>query len=152
MSATVGVATSPAANAMSVAPAFDGHPVSWRAYFIRRFFRIAPLYYVVIAYAVYFGPDRPDYPVTLFLHLSFANMFFPPFANDILSIEWAVAVEWGFYVIFPMLAILARSPAGLAAVPLDRRSWIPHARRAERRDPAAGADDVRRPLPSFQSG
>jgi peptidoglycan/LPS O-acetylase OafA/YrhL len=101
---------------MSVAPAFDGHPVSWRAYFIRRFFRIAPLYYVVIAYAAYFGPDRPDYPVTLFLHLSFANMFFPQFANDILSIEWAVAVEWGFYVMFPALAILARSPGGLAAV------------------------------------
>ena len=100
---------------MSVAPAFDGHPVSWRAYFIRRFFRIAPLYYVVIAYAVYFGPDRPDYLVTLFLHLSFANMVVPPFANDILSIEWAVAVEWGFYVMFPALAILARH----ASVPFD---------------------------------
>jgi peptidoglycan/LPS O-acetylase OafA/YrhL len=101
---------------MSVAPAFDGHPVSWRAYFIRRFFRIAPLYYVVIAYAVYFGPDRPDYLVTLFLHLSFANMVVPPFANDILSIEWPIAVEWGFYVMFPALAILARSRAGLAAI------------------------------------
>jgi peptidoglycan/LPS O-acetylase OafA/YrhL len=101
---------------MSVAPAFDAQPVSWRAYFIRRFFRIAPLYYAVLLFALYLGGDRPDYLLTLFLHLSFLNMFVPQFANDILSIEWAVAVEWGFYVVFPALVILARSRAGLAAV------------------------------------
>jgi exopolysaccharide production protein ExoZ len=98
---------------MSVAPAFDGHPVSWRAYFIRRFFRIAPLYYVVIVYAACTGPERPDYLLTLFLHLSFANMVVPQYANDILSIEWAIAVEWSFYVMFPVLAILARSRTSL---------------------------------------
>jgi peptidoglycan/LPS O-acetylase OafA/YrhL len=101
---------------MSVAPAFDRRPVSWPAYFIRRFFRIAPLYYVVLLFAVYRGPARPDYLMTLFLHFSFLNMFVPQFANDILSIEWAVAVEWGFYVLFPVLVILARSRAGLAAI------------------------------------
>jgi peptidoglycan/LPS O-acetylase OafA/YrhL len=101
---------------MSVAPAFDRRPVSWPAYFIRRFFRIAPLYYAVVLFAAYLGPARPDYVTTLFLHLSFLNMFVPQFANDILSIEWPVAVEWGFYLMFPVLVILARSRAGLAAI------------------------------------
>jgi peptidoglycan/LPS O-acetylase OafA/YrhL len=101
---------------MSVAPRFDGEPVSWRAYFIRRFFRIAPLYYVVMLYAAYHGPDRPDYPLTMLLHLSFANMFVPQYANDILSVEWTVAVEWGFYVMFPAFVVLARSRVGLAAI------------------------------------
>jgi peptidoglycan/LPS O-acetylase OafA/YrhL len=101
---------------MSVAPAFDRRPVSWPAYFIRRFFRIAPIYYVVMLFALYLGPARSDYLMTLFLHLSFLNMFVPQFANDILSIEWAVAVEWGFYLMFPLLAILARSRGGLAAI------------------------------------
>src|SRR5262249_10460284 len=40
----------------------------------------------------------------------------PQYANDILSVEWTIAVEWGFYLVFPLLAIAARSRMGLAMV------------------------------------
>src|SRR5580692_1670930 len=38
---------------LSLEPAFEGHRVSWSAYFLRRFFRIAPLYYAVVLYVVW---------------------------------------------------------------------------------------------------
>src|SRR5262249_23668668 len=40
---------------VSLQPAFAGARVSWAAYFVRRFFRIAPLYYVVMAYVLLSG-------------------------------------------------------------------------------------------------
>lgn len=100
---------------MSVAPALEGHPVSWRAYFIRRFFRIAPLYYAVLLYAAWVTPNSPN-TMSLFLHVTFLNMFAPQYANDILSVEWAIPVEWGFYIVFPLLVLAARSRIGLAIV------------------------------------
>jgi peptidoglycan/LPS O-acetylase OafA/YrhL len=100
---------------MSVAPALEGRPVSWRAYFIRRFFRIAPLYYAVLVFATYVSPHTPDV-TSLFLHVSFLNVFTPQYANDILSVEWTIAVEWGFYIVFPLLVLAARSRVGLAMV------------------------------------
>ena len=40
---------------LTLAPAFDGEEVSWSAYFIRRFFRIAPLYWLMLAFVLFFG-------------------------------------------------------------------------------------------------
>jgi len=72
---------------ISVAPALEGSPVSWRAYFIRRFFRIAPLYYAVLLFAEYLNAGPSSHAMSLFLHVSFFNAFVPLYANDLLSIE-----------------------------------------------------------------
>src|SRR5262252_3212974 len=85
---------------VSLRPAFDGGRVSWAAYFVRRFFRIAPLYYVVLAYVLLSGSvsiAHEHSSESVLLHVTFGNVFAPQFANDILSVEWSIAVEWVFY-------------------------------------------------------
>src|SRR5215471_7796657 len=68
---------------VSLRPAFEGGRVSWAAYFVRRFFRIAPLYYLVLGYVLLSGsailpPETARDSVLL--HVTFANVFTPRFA------------------------------------------------------------------------
>jgi peptidoglycan/LPS O-acetylase OafA/YrhL len=100
----------------SLEPAFEGTRVSWAAYFLRRFFRIAPLYYSVILYVVWnrLSVGAPIDYVSVAAHLSFVNVIAPQYANDLLSIEWSVAVEWAFYLILPILVMMCRRREGIA--------------------------------------
>ncbi len=92
--------------------------VSIRAYFIRRVFRVFPAYYfqlialIVLAYFFQFG----DYPRTAegwFAHLTM-TFFSPPFFTAGLNgAWWTLPIEFGFYLLLPMLAPL-----------LKRRRWI----------------------------
>src|SRR6202035_4416949 len=74
---------------LSVAPAFDGKAILWSAYFIRRFFRIAPLYWCVLAFVLVFGLSETQHdsivPSAL-AHFSFANMVLPQYGNDIIGV------------------------------------------------------------------
>jgi peptidoglycan/LPS O-acetylase OafA/YrhL len=104
---------------LTVAPAFDGEPVSWSAYFIRRFFRIAPLYWFMLAVALMFGfIDEPHDSVVLsaLVHFSFANMVLPQYGSDILSVEWTIAVEYAFYLLLPLLVLMCRWQVGVLAM------------------------------------
>jgi len=104
---------------VSLSPAFAGEQVSWTAYFVRRFFRIAPLYYVVLAYVVVSGSApvaRDSYMETMLFHVTFANVVAPQFANDVISVEWSIAVEWGFYLLLPFLVGVCRHRYGVAAL------------------------------------
>jgi peptidoglycan/LPS O-acetylase OafA/YrhL len=89
--------------------------IRWGAYFVRRFFRIAPLYYAVLLFgAVEYLQSGKGF--SLLVHLTFANVFVPEFANDLISVEWTIAVEWGFYVALPVLFVFTRFPLALVGL------------------------------------
>jgi peptidoglycan/LPS O-acetylase OafA/YrhL len=94
---------------------FGAEKISWRSYFIRRFFRIAPLYYVVLTTLLITFP-RPEEAITAIYHYTFANAIAPQFANDIIGVEWSIAVEWAFYLLLPIIVALCRWRFGLLAL------------------------------------
>lgn len=81
------------------------------AFYVRRFFRIAPLYYVGILYysiirhfVLPFAADRWLYtPLTIALNFVFMHGFYPPAQNGVVPGGWSIGVEMVFYVMFPVL-------------------------------------------------
>jgi peptidoglycan/LPS O-acetylase OafA/YrhL len=105
-------------------------------FYIRRFFRIAPLYYLLLIVAFigqdYFfeareairqlvpppwaaaaaGPNNPlDSSLTItniLSHFTFTFGFFPKYvANNILP-DWSIGLEMQFYLIFPLLMVIIK--------------------------------------------
>lgn len=89
---------------------FEEHAT--RNFFIRRFFRIAPMYYLAILYftfSSYLGFDFTNMNLgnipkkELFLNIIFANGFFPKYIHNYVPGGWSITVEFTFYAIFPLL-------------------------------------------------
>ncbi len=80
---------------------------------IRRFFRIAPLYYLGIL--IYGGlslllhaPTLSAYtPVNVAANVLFLHGLFPPAINTVVPGGWSIGVEMLFYALFPLLFVLA---------------------------------------------
>lgn len=111
-------------------------PGEWRTFWIRRFFRIAPLYYVALAAALAMGPmiyearttidtflnATPQLPeryldsglVNVSLHVSFLFGLLPDYAFRTPLPDWSLALEMQFYAAFPILMLLLR-----------RLGWVP---------------------------
>jgi len=88
-------------------------------FFIRRFFRIAPMYYVGIGfYALTYGlfnwlktgviqiPEQYNL-VNVTSNLLFVHGFYPPANSNIVPGGWSIGTEMAFYVIFPLLFMMA---------------------------------------------
>jgi peptidoglycan/LPS O-acetylase OafA/YrhL len=82
-----------------------------RNFFIRRFFRIAPIFYLGIGYYLFqnwhsgrniFTPSIP-HAVDVFLNFSFLNGFNPYSIRSIVPGGWSIAVEVTFYALLPFL-------------------------------------------------
>lgn len=74
-------------------------------YFIKRFFRIAPLFYLmIIFFVVVFGYHNVN---NIILNLTFTFGFAPP--TGFVWGGWSVGVEMIFYAIFPVLLLLIRT-------------------------------------------
>jgi exopolysaccharide production protein ExoZ len=101
----------------SMERAFDGEAVSWTAYFTRRFFRIAPLYWVILAFVIWNNgaPYEKVLPSAL-AHFSFANIFLPQYGNDLIQVEWSIVVEFGFYLLLPVFIFACRRRWGIVAL------------------------------------
>lgn len=94
------------------------------AYFVRRFFRIVPAYYLVLllvffaygkGFESYTPPGEPNltWP-DLAAHLLFVNGLFPYYINDFLGVEWSIAAEFPFYAMLPFIFLwLRNTEAGL---------------------------------------
>jgi peptidoglycan/LPS O-acetylase OafA/YrhL len=108
--------------------------LSWRArggrgmaglrdYLIRRFFRIAPMFYAGIAlYLGLYGWGPRLYapggigPVDVALTLGFLNIWSTNALNSVVPGDWSIGVEAMFYLILPLLLSLGRTPTRLAAL------------------------------------
>ena len=77
-------------------------------FLIRRFFRIAPMFYVAVFVCAGLFPSRVvDAPSNILTHLSLLSFgFIPEYLNGIVGVEWSVFVECWFYVLFPILVLL----------------------------------------------
>ena len=107
----------------------------WKAFFVRRFFRIAPLYYVTLALVYLIAPQMgrwreamagfnaeaateptrffiPDLAANALTHVTFLFGFFPKYAYSTPLPDWSIGLEMQFYAFFPLL-VLALSGLGL---------------------------------------
>lgn len=93
------------------------HRTDWvREYLIKRFFRIAPLFYTILAFvvaamvrhAVISDSALPSIS-TVFLNMTFIFGFFPELEVGLVQAGWTVGVEMIFYVLFPILLMTIKT-------------------------------------------
>ncbi len=85
-------------------------------YFLRRFFRIAPAFYLVFFLYVVLGSgivsgspvSRTSFPHALLI-LSFSNGWSPEAINSPVIGQWSIAVEMMFYLLLPLIFPLIRT-------------------------------------------
>ena len=103
---------------------------TWAAFWTRRFFRIAPLFYAALLIALLLGPmiygdrvaidtfldhkmQRPERYLdasfsNVLLHLTFAFGLLPSHAFRTPLPDWSLSLEMQFYAVFPFLMLLTR--------------------------------------------
>lgn len=101
---------------------------TWRSFWIRRFFRISPAYYVILTVALlaepYIGEARTAiasiWPATatadsryldrsvgnIVAHLTYTFGAIPKYAFNTPLPDWSIGLEMQFYVVFPFLMLL----------------------------------------------
>lgn len=106
---------------LSLKKAEGNSPVTYAGFMVRRFFRIAPLYYAaILAYFVFtfasfklvgvspFTAPR-DYTLgKVASNLLFVHGLYPPGNNTIVPGGWSIGCEFLFYAMFPFLFFSAR--------------------------------------------
>ncbi len=83
-----------------------------QAYFIKRFFRIAPLFYLMLIFflLVYYFVFHVVYTQTeIFLNATFLFNLFPGKHEGIVWAGWTIGVEMLFYLLLPYLLVHVRS-------------------------------------------
>ena len=98
---------------LSTAKRAERHPVL--SFYVRRYFRIAPLYYLaIIFYALYSVPvnylhgfglhaDAVYTAPNIVANVLFLHGFYEPANNNVVPGGWSIATEMSFYAIFPLM-------------------------------------------------
>src|ERR1700761_6304044 len=86
----------------------ESHPT--RKFYIRRFLRIAPLFWLAIPLYLALNGTGPSYdapngigPVQVILTATFLHGFWPDSINSVVPGDWSIAAEMTFYVVFPFM-------------------------------------------------
>ncbi len=101
-------------------------------FYMRRFFRIAPVYYLCLIIAFVFidsfnvlmgiypgqtnsswGPQMANFttnhvPLAFLLHITFLFGLIPTFIQDTVLPDWSIGLEMQFYAVFPLLMLLIK--------------------------------------------
>lgn len=103
-------------------------------FFIRRYFRIAPLYYFGIAIYLatallisaknnnpFIWPEQYNF-TSILANLLLLHGFYPPGNNNVVPGGWSIGTEFAFYLLFPQIIQAVKhfsnSPRNLLAIPL----------------------------------
>lgn len=107
---------------------------TWRSFYIRRYFRIAPVYYLALASVILlwvplstgmdlllsqnpekwaadtvYGPQYQDFgPASMLLHISFLFGLSPDLSYSTSLPDWSLSLEMQFYAFFPLFYLAAR--------------------------------------------
>ena len=89
----------------------EKHPI--RNFYIRRFFRIAPLFYLAIIYYLwqhyFFGSQQFISFANILATFTFVNGLSPYWINSIVPGGWSIAVEMTFYLFLPLFFYYLRT-------------------------------------------
>jgi peptidoglycan/LPS O-acetylase OafA/YrhL len=83
-------------------------PSTYTAYMTRRFFRVAPLFYIMVAWQLYRTGIPEAY--ALLANVTFTFNLIPGLEPSLVWAGWAVGVEMLFYVILPAIIFVCRGP------------------------------------------
>lgn len=92
---------------------------SLSAFYLRRFFRIAPLFYAMLAFYVLLTTvfsGTPPAALHLLINATFIFNLFPDQLEGIVPASWTIGVEMIFYLVFPFLYTRARDIRSAAAL------------------------------------
>lgn len=88
----------------------------FKKYLIRRFLRIAPMYYFALIITFFLGGVA--YYLNFFhisndlwgllLHLTFLNIFNIKYMNSLIGVEWSIPIEFFYYLVIPLIYLLIR--------------------------------------------
>lgn len=88
----------------------ENNPV--KNFYIRRFFRIAPLFWIAIPVYLFINGYEKNYwapegigALQIFLTATFLHGFWPNSINSIVPGRWSIAVEITFYALFPLFIL-----------------------------------------------
>ncbi|MBP3957673.1 acyltransferase [Gemmata sp. G18] len=77
------------------------------AFFLRRFFRIAPLFYLAAVFYLWYDARWPDAArpsaAAILATLGFVHVWHPDWANRVVPGGWSIGVEMEFYLLVPLL-------------------------------------------------
>lgn len=107
-------------SAFSLAYGYEGRlgaPADVWKFYLRRFFRIAPLFYAMVAYSLLTAPDTSSYASRvgeIAANLTFVFNLFPDLVEGLTPASWSIGVEMVFYAIFPFVLTVVRGPVSAA--------------------------------------
>jgi len=79
--------------------------VNYFNFFLRRIFRIVPIFFLGIFFYSFYLDHGPTDPMNVVLNLLFLNNIIPP-SNDLIPGGSTISTEMNFYMIFPLMFIL----------------------------------------------
>jgi len=101
-------------------------PTTWGAFYVRRYFRLSPVYYLLLIPAYVFKSDydrwgavvsrlvnatevQPANPAVgwehVFLHVTYLFGLFPKYHASLVLPDWSLSLEMQFYLVFPFMML-----------------------------------------------
>jgi len=127
---TQGVSLFFAISAFTLTKSFNSRnkePSPLLAFYLRRLFRIAPLFFawLVARLIADFSRGQVHGPAEIVLNASFVFNFFPSFETGIVWTSWTIGLEVAFYAFFPFIAKRVTSISRAAAfLILSLAGWM----------------------------